>query len=106
MRLEGQDAPPPSEHPPWVERRAVPKAMEFADGTQADRAELFRAALQPRQGAGPRPWRPAGGFRSDERIRTRAAAPTARAPAPRGSGAARRCIDADGAVSVDACRRR
>ena len=62
MRLEGQDAAPPSEHPPWVDRRAVPEAMEFADGTQADRAELFRAALQPRQGAGPRPRQPGRRF--------------------------------------------
>ena len=94
MRLERQDAPPPSEHPPWADRRAVPEAMEFADGTPADRAELFRAALQPRQGAGPRPRRPAG-VSAAARIRTRAAAPTTRPPASRGSGAARRGIDAD-----------
>ncbi len=90
MRLGGQDAAAPSEHPPRSDRRAVSQAMEFADRPQANGPRLFQAALQPGQGTRPRPWhRPprnrGGGWRS----RTRAAAPAARPAAPARAGASR-----------------
>src|SRR5437016_8196843 len=54
MRLERQDAAPPSQHPAWAQQRSVFEALEPIERPPADRAGLLGAALDPRQGT--RPW--------------------------------------------------
>src|SRR5205823_9589637 len=46
LRLEGQDAAPAFEYPARPQRRIVPAALEPAERSSADRAELFGAALK------------------------------------------------------------
>src|SRR5581483_10038542 len=58
LRLEGQDAAPPPDDAPQDDRRAVSAALEPAERPPADRADIFGAALGPRQGAGARPRQP------------------------------------------------
>ena len=79
------------------------KRWNLPTRTPADRAQLFRAALEPRQGTGPRPRRPAGdrrgGAANPPAPRPRRGRPRRPAPEPRDESAAPRSR-----VSVGACR--
>ena len=77
------------------------KRWNLPSGTPADRAELFRAALQPCQGTGPRPRRPSG---APVRRTSEPEPPRPRRGRPRARPRSRATGRDQGAVSIGARR--
>src|SRR5882724_4884937 len=84
MRLERQDAAPSFKYASRSHGRRILTALEPADRSSVDRADVFRTALVAGQGVGPRPRRSGTGGTAEAGTFRRAA----RSPARRGDLAA------------------
>src|SRR5882724_7699647 len=88
MRLERQDAAPSFKYASRSHGRRILTALEPADRSSADRADVFRTALVTGQGVGPRPRRSGTGGAAEAGTFRRAARSPARPTARRGDLAA------------------